>query len=206
MPAGKQVETRQITILPLEGTRKGGEPVLLAALIVNSGMWSRTEAPALDWIKERYKRRPRVQKYRSHQQKGPVHLLVGRDTRNMFPEVEQEGCLRGDELFLCKVPFKPGQVMCGAAQTDLDWLERPVKPNKTKKGAAALGRAGSLPRNIGGDRRLSVVSSIGQSPWHGLHDETWGTGEITSNRGVRLLRGQAGGADGPRGTCGRALH
>jgi hypothetical protein len=40
---------------------------VLAARTVNCGMLSGTEAPALDWIRERFKRRPRVQKYRLHQ-------------------------------------------------------------------------------------------------------------------------------------------
>jgi hypothetical protein len=57
---------------------------------------------------------------------------VGRDNRKIFPEVAQEACLRGDDLFICSLLFKPGQVVCGAAQRSLKWireLEDPESPH-----------------------------------------------------------------------------
>jgi hypothetical protein len=81
MPMGKRVETRQIAILP----------VLLAAQIVDCAMWSKVSAPAIDWLRERFLRRPRVLKGDSRQREGPVHLLVGKDYRGVFPK----GCRRG---------------------------------------------------------------------------------------------------------------
>jgi hypothetical protein len=47
LPLGRQVETRQIAIIPLASTREGGEPVLIAARIVDGSMWSQENAPGI---------------------------------------------------------------------------------------------------------------------------------------------------------------
>jgi hypothetical protein len=106
MPLGRQVETRQIAILPLENSKEGGEPVLIAARIVDGSMWSKTDAPAIKEIRRRF-----VSKAQSSRKRGPIDLLIGPDNRKVFPEVQHEGWLKGDDLYLCSVPLKPGQVI-----------------------------------------------------------------------------------------------
>jgi hypothetical protein len=79
---------------------KGGEPVVLAARIVDCAMWSKVSAPDIDRLRERFVRWPRVPKNNSH-------LLVGKDYRGLFPKVLCQGSMKGDELFLCSFLFKP---------------------------------------------------------------------------------------------------
>jgi hypothetical protein len=176
-PFGKRVETRQIAILPLESARQGGKPVLIAARIMDCSMWSRTDAPAMKEIRKRFDKRPTVQMSKTRRKRGPIHLLVGRDNRKVFPEVQQEGWLRGHDLYLCGIPFKPDQVICGTAQRDLRWLkglnslEDAKKPEVVARAkaeaaaqAAARAKTRALPGSVVGDRRISVASSVAQSP------------------------------------------
>ncbi len=183
-PLGRRVETRQIAILPLESSKQGGEPVLLAARIVDCSMWSKTDAPAMKEVRRRFEKRLTVQMHKLHQKKGPIHLLMGKDYRRLFLEVQQEGWLKGDDLVLCGILFKPDQLICGAAQRDLRWLKGLDSFEDAKKPeAVARARARAPPGNVGGGRRMSAASSTGQSPRHGLHDDTWGTEEGSSCRG-----------------------
>ncbi len=161
MPVGKKVETRQIAILPLVGASKGGEPVVLAARIVDCALWSKVSALAIDRLRERFVRRPRIPKNDSRQQEGPVHLLVGKDYRGVFPKVLQEENVRGDELFLTSILFKPGQLVCAAASKDISWLPPLPKVRKNRKWRTALGGAGVQPETMGSDRRSSAASSLG---------------------------------------------
>ncbi len=62
-----------------------------------------------------------------------VDLLVGRDNRKIFPEVLYEGWLKGDNLFLCGIPFSQSQVVCGAAQRDLRWIKELRDPRGCKE-------------------------------------------------------------------------
>jgi hypothetical protein len=44
---GPPVEARQIAVIPLESERSGGEPVVIAAWVVEESAWSRVSAPAI---------------------------------------------------------------------------------------------------------------------------------------------------------------
>jgi hypothetical protein len=51
---GRPVETRQIAIIPLQSARKGGEPVVIGAWVVEESTWSKKNAPAIRNLRERF--------------------------------------------------------------------------------------------------------------------------------------------------------
>ncbi len=162
--------------------------MLIAARIVDGSMWSKVDAPALREIRRKFDARQTVSMAQSSRKRGPVDLQIGRDNRKVFPEVQHEGWLKGDDLYLCGIPFKPGQVICGAAQRDLRWVKQLRDPEDAKKPEAvalakARARARVRPGSVGIDRRISVANSAGQSPRHGLPDDIWGAEEGSSYRG-----------------------
>ncbi len=173
-PIGRPIETWQIAIIPLVSTREGGESVLIAARIVDGSMWSRANAPGIKEFRNRFDARPAISMAHTCRNRGLFDLLVGRDNRKIFPEVLYEGWFKGDDLFLCGIPFKPSQVVCRAAQRDLRWIKQLNDPEDAKKPefaakakAKAKARARARPGSIGINRRVSVTSSAGQSPRHG---------------------------------------
>ncbi len=48
---GRSVETRQIAIIPLQSAKKGGEPVVIGAWVVEESTWSKKKAPAVRNLK-----------------------------------------------------------------------------------------------------------------------------------------------------------
>jgi hypothetical protein len=109
-----------------------------------------------------------------------IDLVVGRDSRKIFPELAQEACHIGDDFVLCNILFSPGQVIYGPAQKSIRWtdsLEDPeegLKPqfrNRTKGKQRAKSKARPAEARI--VRRVSIQSSAGQSPHHGLQDDVY---------------------------------
>ncbi len=79
-------------------------------------------------------------------------------------------------------------MFCGAAQKDLRWIKQLSDPEDAKKPefvaqAKAKARARARAGSVGIDRRVSVTSSAGQSPRHGLQDDIWGAEGGSSCRG-----------------------
>ncbi len=188
LPLGRQMETRQIAIIPLASTKEGGESVFIAARIVDGSTWSQVNALGIKDFRGRFDTRPTISMAHTCRKRGTIDLLVGQDNRNIFPEVLYEGWLKGDDLFLCGIPFKPGQVVWGAAQRNLRWIKLLRDPEDAKKPevaalAKAKARARAQPGSVGIDRRVSVTSSAGQSPRHGLPDDIWGAEGGSSCRG-----------------------
>ncbi len=185
---GQQVETRQIAIIPLGSTWVGGELVLIAVRIVEGSTWSQKNALGIKEFRNRFDTRPFISMAHTCRKRGPVDLLVGRDNLMVFPKVAHEGWLKKDNLFFCGIPFKLSQVVCGAAQKDLRWMKQLSNPEDAKKPefvaqAKARARARTRPGSVGINRRVSVTSSAGQSPRHGLQDDIWGTEGGSSCRG-----------------------
>jgi hypothetical protein len=185
---GRPVETRQIALIPLEREMKGGESVVIAARVVEESTWNRVASPGIKGFRERFDTRPLISMAHTCRKRGPVDLLVGRDNCKIFPEVAHEGWLKGDDLFLCSIPFKPGQVVCGAAQKDLKWMRQLNDPEDARKPeftSRAKAKAGTRtqPGSAVIDKRVSMTSSAGQSPRHGLQDDIWGTEGGSSCRG-----------------------
>ncbi len=57
---GRSVEARQIAIIPLQPIRKGGEPVVIGAWVVESSTWSKGAAPTIKNLRERFVTRPTI--------------------------------------------------------------------------------------------------------------------------------------------------
>jgi hypothetical protein len=121
---GRPVEARQIAIIPLESERNGGESVVIAAWVVEESTWSRVNAPGIKGLRERLVSRPQISMMHTFRRQAAMDLMVGRDNCKIFPEVAQEACLKGDDLFICNLLFNPGQVICGAAQKSLKWVRK----------------------------------------------------------------------------------
>ncbi len=121
---GRPVEARQIAIIPLESERSGGEPVVIAAWVVEESTWSRVNAPGIKGLRERFISRLQISMAHTFRRRAAMNLVVGRDNRKIFPEVAQEACLMGDDLFICNLLFNPGQVICGTAQKNLKWIKK----------------------------------------------------------------------------------
>jgi hypothetical protein len=127
------VEARQIAVIPLESERGGGEPVVIAAWVVEESMWSRVSAPAIKNLRERFISRPQISMAHTARRRAAMDLVVGRDNRKLFPEVAQEACLMEDDFFICNLLFNPGQVICGAPQKSLKWIKKIENPEVAKK-------------------------------------------------------------------------
>jgi hypothetical protein len=187
---GRPVETRQIAIIPLQSAKKGGEPVVTGAWVVEESTWSKKKAPAISSLRNRFISRPLIPMTHTARKPAVMDLIVGRDNRKIFPELAQEACLKGDDFFLCNILFSPGQVIYGAAQKSIQWVNRLEDPEEAKKPQfknlgkgkrKAKGKEG--PPEVGTVRRVSMVSSAGQSPHHGLQDDVYEAEGGSSYRG-----------------------
>jgi hypothetical protein len=178
---GRPVETRQIAIIPLQSARKGGEPVVIGAWVVEESTWSKKKAPAIRNLRDRFISRPTIPMAHTARKQAAMDLVVGRDNRKMFPELAQEACLKGDDFVLCNILFSPGQVIYGAAQKSIQWVNSLEDPEEAKKPQfrnlgkgkkKAKGRARPAEGRV--VRRVSMTSSAGQSPHHSLQDDVYG--------------------------------
>jgi hypothetical protein len=187
---GKPVETRQIAIIPLQPTKKGGEPVVIGAWVVEESTWSKKTAPTIKNLRERFISRPTISMAHTARKPRMIDLVVGRDIRKIFPELSQEACHIGDDFVLCNILFSPGQVIFGPAQRSIRWidsledLEEGLKPqfrNRAKGKKRAKSKARPAEARI--VRRVSAESSAGQSPHHGLQDDVYEAEGGSSFRG-----------------------
>jgi hypothetical protein len=123
------------------------------------------------------------------------------DNRKIFPEMAQEACLKGEDLFICNLLLNPGQVICGATQKSLKWARKLEDPEDAKKPefrskvkARSKAKVKKQPAKAVIARRVSMTSSAGQSPHHGLQDDTWGTeggSSYTVTKSDRFLEGHS---------------
>jgi hypothetical protein len=137
---GRPVETRQIAIIPLQPAKKGGEPVVIGAWVVEESTWSKKKAPANRNLRDRFISRPTISMTHTARKQAAMDLVVGRDNRKIFPELAQEACYKGDDFVLCNILFSPGQVIYGAAQKSIQWM-------------------GEQPRGSGGSQEAAVQES-----------------------------------------------
>jgi hypothetical protein len=89
---GRPVETRQIAIIPLQSARKGGEPVVIGAWVVEESTWSKKRAPAIRNLRERFISRPTIPMTHTARKQAAMDLVVGRDNRKfctvfVFPAI-----------------------------------------------------------------------------------------------------------------------
>jgi hypothetical protein len=81
-------------------------------------------------------------------------------------------------------------VICGAAQKSIKWVRKLDDPEDAKKPefrsrvkAKPKAKTRKQPGEAVIARRVSMTSSAGQSPHHGLQDDVWGTEGGSSSRG-----------------------
>ncbi len=98
--------------------------------------------------------------------------------------------MKGDDFFLCNILFSPGQVIYGAAQKSIQWVNSLEDPEEAKKPqfrylgkGKKKAKGKKRPAEVGIARRLSMASSAGQSPHHGLQDDVYEAEAGSSYRG-----------------------
>jgi hypothetical protein len=177
---GRSVETRQIPIIPLQSAKKGGEPVVIGAWVVEESTWSKKKAPAIRNLRERFISRPTISMTHTARKQAAMDLVVGRDNCKIFPELVQEACYKGDDFVLCNILCSPGQVIYGPAQKSIQWVSNLEDPEEAKKpqfrnlGKGKKKAKGKVrPAEVRMVRRVSIESSAGQSPHHGLQDDVY---------------------------------
>jgi hypothetical protein len=96
----------------------------------------------------------------------------------------------GPVNFFCNIFFSPGQVIYGSAQKSIQWVNSLEDPEEAKKPQfrhlskgkkKAKGR--ERPAEVGIVRRVSMASSAGHSPHHGLQDDVYEAEGGSSYRG-----------------------
>ncbi len=163
---------------------------MIGAWVVEKSTWSKKTAPTIKNLRERFISRPTISMAHTARKPRMIDLVVGRDSRKIFPELAQEACHIGDDFVLCNILFSPGQVIYGPAQRSIRWVnsledpEEGLKPQfrnwaKGKKRVKSKAR----PAEARMVRRVSVESSAGQSPHHGLQDDVYEAEGGSSFRG-----------------------
>ncbi len=184
------METRHIAIIPILPAKKGGEPVVIGAWVVEESTWRKKRAPAIRNLRDRFISRPVIPMAHTARKPAAMDLVVGRDNGKIFPELAQEACLIGDDFVLCNILFSPGQVIYSAAQKSIQWVNKLEDPEEAKKplfrnlGKGKKKAKGKVrPAEVGVIRRVSMTSSAGQSPHHGLQDDVYKAEGGSSYRG-----------------------
>ncbi len=119
---GRTVESRQIAILPLKPKKGEGERVVIGAWVVELATWSKGKAPMIKNLRERFMLRPAIPMTQTVREPRMMDLVIGRDNYKVFPELAQEAKYKKDDLVLCNIPFSPGQVVYGHAQSSIKWV------------------------------------------------------------------------------------
>ncbi len=188
---GRPVETRQIAVIPFQPAKRGGEPVVIGAWVAEESTWSKKKVPAIRNLRDRFISRPTISMTHTARKPAAMDLVIGWDNRKIFSELAQEACLIGDDFVLCNIVFSPGQVIYGAAQKSIQWVNKLENPEEAKKPQfrnlgkgkkKAKGKA--RPAEVRIVRRVSMTSSAGQSPHHGLQDDVYGAEGGSSYREI----------------------
>jgi hypothetical protein len=148
--------------------------------VVEESTWSKKRAPAIRNLRERFISRPTILMTHTARKQAAMDLVVGRDNHKIFPELAQEACYIGDDFVLCNILFSPGQVIYGAAQKSIQWVNSLEDPEEAKmlqvrnlgKGKKKA-KSKARPAEVRIVRRVSIESSAGQSPHHGLQDDVY---------------------------------
>jgi hypothetical protein len=73
---GRPVETRQIAVIPLQPAKKGGEPVVIGAWVVEESTWSKKKAPAIRNLRDRFISRPTISMTHTARKPAAMDLVV----------------------------------------------------------------------------------------------------------------------------------
>jgi hypothetical protein len=106
--------------------RKVPEPYLVAA--VGEAAPATEAAPELPLLRERFGVRPTLTMGDLAQNAGPIDLLIARDYRQYWPRLTDSSLFAGDNLYLMKTVFHPGQLLFGEADPEAVWtMKKGVK-------------------------------------------------------------------------------
>jgi hypothetical protein len=106
---------------------------VIGAWVVEESTWSKKKAPAIRNLRDRFISRPTISMTHTARKPVAVDLVVGRDNCKIFPELAQEACYIGDDFVLCNILFSPGQVIYGAAQKSIQWVNSLEDREEAKK-------------------------------------------------------------------------
>ena len=146
------------------------------------------DGAAIKNLRERFIWRPTISMTHTARKQAAMDLVVGRDNRKIFQELAQEACYIGDDFVLCNILFSPGQVIYGAAQKSVQWVHSLEDPEEAKKPqfrgkGKKKAKSKARPAKVRMVRRVSIESSAGQSPHHGLQDDVYEAEGGSSYRG-----------------------
>jgi hypothetical protein len=98
---------------------KEPEPVLVAAYGVKELAPAATAAQELPLLRERFRRsRPALTMGGLSQKEGPVELVIARNYKRYWPRLIDTSCFAPDKLYLMKMVFHPGQLLCSEADLE----------------------------------------------------------------------------------------
>ncbi len=147
---GRTTESRQIAILPFKSKKGGEERVMVGAWVVELATWSKGTAPMIKNLRKRFVWRPTIPMKQTVREPKMMDLVIGQDNLKVFPEFAQKAMYKKDDLVLCNIPFSPGQVVYGHAQSSINWVngldnqEDALKPHfKREEEGQEQGEAGS---------------------------------------------------------------
>jgi hypothetical protein len=127
---------------------KEPEPLLVAVYGVKELAPATTAAPELYLLLERFLRsRPALTMGGLSQKEGPVELVVAQDYKRYWPLLVDTSCFAPDKLYLMKMVFHPGQLLCSEADPEaLGTKMRGVKRRLTQGTGESAGSSTSSSR------------------------------------------------------------
>ncbi len=98
--------------------RRVPDPILVAAYGVSEAAPAAEAAPELPLLRERFEVRPSLTMGELAQRAGPAKLVIGRDYMQCWPRQVNRSRTAGDNLYLMKALFHPGQLLYGEADRE----------------------------------------------------------------------------------------
>jgi hypothetical protein len=104
-------------------------------------------APELPLLRERFNVRPSLTKGDLAQRAGPIELVIGRDNMQYWPRVVHCSRTAGDNSYLMKTLFHPGQLLYG--EVDRETAEVMRKEARRRLTRERGSQRGHLPHRLG---------------------------------------------------------
>jgi hypothetical protein len=141
--------------------RKVPEPYLVAAYGVSEAAPAAEAAPELPLLRERFGVRPTLTKGDLAQKASPIDLVIARDYRQYWPRLTDSSQFAGDNLYLMRTIFHPGQLLFGEAEPEaVGTMKKGVKRRLTQGTGESAGSSTSLSRRS--RELIPAVSSPGK--------------------------------------------
>ncbi len=100
-----------------------------------------------DGCREMFNVRPSLTMGELAQQAGPIELVIGRDYMQYWPRVVDRSRTAGDNLYLMKMLFHPGQLLYGAADKEVaEAMRKEARRRQTREVGESAGSSTSSSR------------------------------------------------------------